>query len=345
MKKHMRLPNGYGSIHKLSGNRRKPWRVRVTKGWNEKGKQLFDNLGYCESRADAMILLAKYNENPWDVDTSDLTLAKLFDAWFKSEEAGMKPVSARIYQKAYSRTESIQKMNFNDIRSPHIQAIIDGMTQGYTVKKTIKTLFNKLYVYALKFDISTKNYATFVNVPKDEKPINPHKPFTDDEIKKIMIQKGDQWELAQMLIFTGMRINELLSVETVNIHLDKGYLIGGSKTDAGKDRVIPISRHIRATIEKWYDPDKKKLIEKRGMSYQSTNNFWHDQITGHTPHDARHTFISLMNRAEVNDVSIERIAGHSSQGVTKSVYTHKTTDDLISAMARFDEFSARTLCI
>ena len=29
----MKNPNGWGSITKLSGNRRKPWRVRKTDGW------------------------------------------------------------------------------------------------------------------------------------------------------------------------------------------------------------------------------------------------------------------------------------------------------------------------
>ena len=29
----MKLPNGYGSIYKLSGKRRKPWIVRKTVGW------------------------------------------------------------------------------------------------------------------------------------------------------------------------------------------------------------------------------------------------------------------------------------------------------------------------
>ena len=29
----MKLPNGYGSVYKLSGNRRKPWAARVTDGW------------------------------------------------------------------------------------------------------------------------------------------------------------------------------------------------------------------------------------------------------------------------------------------------------------------------
>lgn len=341
----MRLPNGFGSIHKLSGNRRKPWRVRVTKGWNENGKQIFANLGYFETRSEAMMVLSDYNRKPWDIEATKLTFADVFEMWYKVDEPNMKPVSARIYQKAYSRTESIQKMTFSDVRYPHIQAIVDGMTQGYTTKKTIKTLCNKMYEYAMKLDLVDKNYATFVNIPKDEKPINPHVPFNDDEIKHIMEQEGDQWELAQMLIFTGMRINELLGMQIENVHINEGFMIGGLKTDAGKNRIIPISRHIKHLIEKWYDPDNKKLIQKRGMSYQSTNNFWHDQINGHTPHDARHTFISLMNRAEVNDVAIERIAGHSSQGVTKAVYTHKTTDDLIQAMCKFDEFCAKSLCI
>jgi len=30
---YMKMPNGYGSVYKLSGNRRKPWAARVTDGW------------------------------------------------------------------------------------------------------------------------------------------------------------------------------------------------------------------------------------------------------------------------------------------------------------------------
>lgn len=29
----MRQPNGFGSVYKLPGKRRNPWRVRKTKGW------------------------------------------------------------------------------------------------------------------------------------------------------------------------------------------------------------------------------------------------------------------------------------------------------------------------
>lgn len=47
----MKLPNGYGSVHKLSGNRRNPWRARKTTGWSfdkktMKYKQEYTTLGY-----------------------------------------------------------------------------------------------------------------------------------------------------------------------------------------------------------------------------------------------------------------------------------------------------------
>lgn len=47
-------------------------------------------------------------------------------------------------------------------------------------------------------------------------------------------------------------------------------------------------------------------------------------------HDGRHTFASLMDDAGANEVCIKLIMGHSMRNnVTKEVYTHKTTQQLI----------------
>ncbi len=51
----MRLPNGFGSVSKLPGNRRKPYRARVTVGWEtDKAagtiKQRFKTIGYTKQR-------------------------------------------------------------------------------------------------------------------------------------------------------------------------------------------------------------------------------------------------------------------------------------------------------
>ena len=52
----------------------------------------------------------------------------------------------------------------------------------------------------------------------------------------------------------------------------------------------------------------------------------------HTPHDTRHTFVTLLSNADANKVSIERLTGHASKGITDSVYTHKDLEQLRNAI-------------
>lgn len=46
----MRNPNGYGTVAKLSGNRRRPFIVKKVIGWNNKGHPIYDIVGYTETR-------------------------------------------------------------------------------------------------------------------------------------------------------------------------------------------------------------------------------------------------------------------------------------------------------
>ena len=69
----MRNPNGYNSVYKLSGNRRKNYIARKTIGWNYNGKQLYQTIGYYETRAIALQDLAKYNKNHYSIEVSTIT--------------------------------------------------------------------------------------------------------------------------------------------------------------------------------------------------------------------------------------------------------------------------------
>ena len=83
----MRLPNGYGSVYKLSGKRRKPFIVKKTLGYHvnhETGKSVRDDIiiGYTETKAEGLQMLANYNDNPYDVKTSKMTFKDLYEEWF-----------------------------------------------------------------------------------------------------------------------------------------------------------------------------------------------------------------------------------------------------------------------
>lgn len=60
----MKLPNGFGTVYKLSGNRRNPYVAKKTKGWEidpktGKSKQLYTVVGYYSTRKEALTALAE----------------------------------------------------------------------------------------------------------------------------------------------------------------------------------------------------------------------------------------------------------------------------------------------
>ena len=52
----------------------------------------------------------------------------------------------------------------------------------------------------------------------------------------------------------------------------------------------------------------------------------------HRPHDTRHTCISLLASAGVDERIVKKIVGHKGQGVTQVVYTHFEIVELIDAI-------------
>ena len=82
----MKLPNGYGSVTKLSGNRRKPYLARVTLGWiinEETGKAVQNRvtIGTFKTKKEALQALAEYGANPYDIQNNNMTLAELYERW------------------------------------------------------------------------------------------------------------------------------------------------------------------------------------------------------------------------------------------------------------------------
>lgn len=58
-----------------------------------------------------------------------------------------------------------------------------------------------------------------------------------------------------------------------------------------------------------------------------------DLSMNHLPHDARHTFATLLDNAGANKVTIKRLIGHASKDLVDRVYTHKNLEELRKAIA------------
>ena len=74
----MRMPNGYGTVYKLSGKRRLPFIARITTGWTNEGKQVLKTIGYFKTKQEGLQALANYHNDPYDLDLEKITFK---DIW------------------------------------------------------------------------------------------------------------------------------------------------------------------------------------------------------------------------------------------------------------------------
>lgn len=340
----MKLPNGYGSVYKLSGNRRKPWIARKTIGWSDEGKQLYYTIGYFETRAKAMAALAEYNKNPIG-ERGDITLESIYEEWSKGRYPKLSPKTVESYEVAWNHLSQLGDEKVRDLKTSHIQNIIDKMAKqglSYSSCHKVKTLAGILFKYAMADDIVDKNYAEMVQLPsKDNKK---KEVFTDIEIKAIEeLAKTDPWaNTILILIYTGMRVGELLKLTKFNVDIKNMVIIGGIKTDAGKDRIIPIHSKVQSYVKHWYSTDSEYLINRKGkkvsVNYYRTNLYYPAlEKAGArklSPHICRHTFASLMARAKVDTKSIQEIIGHADYSTTANIYTHLNIEELKEAIEK-----------
>lgn len=336
----MRNPNGYGSVYKLSGKRRKPYAARITVDWNDNGYPKYKFIGYFETKKEAMMCLAKFNENPYDVDAQKSTVA---DVWEIFKERKFKDNTSKskigVYKSAYKHLQPIYDVEIKKLKTCHIQKIIDNLENGYQSKAHIVTLIGQLFDIAIELDICNKNYAKFVDIGEKTRS-TIHKPFTDEEIKTLWdnVFVYNSAVYALLLIYTGLRPTELISMKTDDIFLAERYMVGGIKTKAGKNRIIPINEKIYPLICKIYNAENPFLIDygKLKRTYLNFKNNWDKEMQlmklDHLPHDGRHTFASLMDTAGANKLSIKKIMGHSTSDITDGIYTHKHVDELLQAV-------------
>ena len=328
----MRAPNGYGTVVKLSGSRRRPWACRITVGWDE-GRQRYKYVSYHEDRREAMLALAEYNRNPYDVDAAQVTFAEMYERWASRELEGASRARIAKYRAAYKKAEKLHDMKFKDIKYDALQGVIDGCGAGEQTKQNIKALFRALYSLALKSEVVTKDLGSLVSIKRDEDK-KEKTPFTEAEIDKL-------WEIGAelplILVYTGMRIAELLEMKTENVNLEERYMVGGLKTKAGRDRVIPIHPRILPLVEKrmgeaWLVPAQRKAAH---MGYNTfIKNHWESAMealgSDATPHATRVTFISRMDTLGAPLTVTQKIVGHEGDNVTTKFYVKKGVEELRS---------------
>ena len=337
----MKLPNAYGSVYKLSGKRRNPWVARKTVGWKQIPKKLraypiYEYIGYYPTKSEALQALASYNEDPYDLHAKTITFEEVYEKWSEIHYATIK--NSNGYKAAYKTSEPLHNMKFQDIKLDHLQKVVDESGKNTPTLKTLKNLWGLMYDYAVIHEIVNPDKREMVKYVNISKPGNPNsfdrKPFSKKEIKTLWdAQESNQYlSVVLMLIYTGVRIGELLDLEKKDIHLDeRWFYVKESKTESGI-REVPIAEKLVLFFEYWMTKDDCDYLISTpdGKPFQYRNyydSYWIPlmkdlNLSKYTPHCTRHTCISLLTEAGVDERVIQKIVGHKGQNVTQVVYTH-----------------------
>lgn len=334
----MRHPNGYGTVVKLSGIRRRPWAVRKTLGFDERRYPVYLNIGYAETKEKGLIMLAEYNKNPWNPESEKMTLRELYVLWLEKRSCKLGASNARCLKTAWNYCEHLGDRKYKEIRAVEMQDCIDSCRRGYSTQANIKNLWRHLDRFAQELDIIQKTNSSFLN--SERVPDSSRNPFTEDEMQRIWEhEKEEGVDLILFLLYTGFRFSECRTILLKNVNLEEEIILGGMKTEAGRNRIVPIHPDLMPIVRKRYQASSGEyLFEKDGHAFSDyqLRKTWTSVMKQlqmeHIPHECRHTFRSRMDSAGANKVCIDKIMGHKSEGVGERVYTHKTIQELKKAI-------------
>lgn len=322
--------NGQGSVYQLSNGK---WRAVVTLGYVD-GKRKTKAKTFAK-KADAVMYLPELAKDFTIVP--DITFKECYDKMMIHHEKEISENTRRCYVTSIQRLKSIHHMKMRDIKLEHLQKCFDDMNVKNSTKRSTKGLVSLVYDYAIKNDIVVKDYSSFIVVGKNDS--KERKAFSNEDILKIKAQadKGNIYCIyAMCLIFTGFRVGELFSLKKADYY--DGCLHGGSKTDAGKNRVVPVAPIIQPYIDKQMKGVSDYLfpsITGRKMNLINFSNIYFREglkacgiEDDYVPHCCRHTFATLCNRTNSNDFAArKRLIGHTDLKTTER-YTHTDIEDM-----------------
>lgn len=317
--------NGMGTVYK-DGDR---WRAISTK--YEGGKRYTKSQRF-DTRKDANTWLATV---AWSVADrkSNITFEQLYDEWSAIHYEGIVHKKENDYKAARKACSALDHTPWSEITLRHMQQVVNDAKDSYYVRKNIKTVLNLMGKFAIDNGYCSVNVAGRIKLPAKTKP---HKEaFSEKEIELLWkdYRAGNQFTAAILImIYTGMRYGEITTIKPENVFLDKGYLLGGIKSEAGKEGEIMIVEEIKPLVQEMLiDGGLPQVSDTtfRKMFNQALERSGCDE---HTIHECRHTTATILAKAGIQPAIIKEIMRHSSYDMTLE-YTHVKREDKKKAIA------------
>ena len=341
--------NGTGSVYQLPN---KTWTVVRTVGYktdpNGKTRRVTRSKSGFKTKREAVNYFPKLFLDPAEAKAArpkTITFKKLYDTWQPTHRVEKKTMYC--YTSAIKYFEPVWLMSLDDITIDDLQDCVDDCPRGRRTRENMKALCNLLYKFAIPRHLTELNLAPYLIVSGEH---GSKHALPDDYVKIIRDNVGKvpyaDYVLCQC--YLGFRPSEFIALDAKLYNRKEKAFTGGSKTDAGKDRVVtvpPVIQPIinRLTNDKISGPVFCKengkplnIKEYRAKFYAVLDSCGLDNPTyevndtlvhTYTPHSCRRTFATMMKRVEGADKDKLELIGHTSNEMLR-YYQDVSFDDL-----------------
>ena len=339
----MKRRNGSGTVYKMSGNRRNPWVARVTVGYDDRNYPKYKYIGYYGTRDAAERALLTYLAAPNEF--SNITMAELYSAWRESYDPAVGESSKKAADASWQILTPLAGREVSTITLMEYEAIFKKSGKNAPTIKKCRTTLGQMYDYAIARElipaarreiIRLINYKKYGNPNKIDRNPLPRALIT--EIWRDALDGNTAAVEAITLIYTGLRLIEWREMKKKDVHLEQNYMsVRRSKTAAGVRDVVFPNELLPIYRRKMESPGEYLNVREDDKAYSDSSfrrGLWdkYKRVSGYRPHDCRHTFITLLVEAGVDERLVRSMAGHKGGNVTDDVYTHLRLEEKVAAV-------------
>ena len=239
-----------------------------------------------------------------------------------------------------------------EIHAGHVEKYKVWRLQGDKWYKPVKEVTCKhdldslslFFKWAIRMRYARHNPVADVRKPSDKEAIRIHVITKEEEEKYFSIASENLRDVAKVMLWQGLRPNEVFSLTKENVNFELGYMrIVKGKTKAAK-RSLLMTDEVRKILEKrrdnnsvWFFPSDRGL----GRNHITRMDGSHDRVMRKTGmkfvlYDFRHTFATRMVHAGVSLATLKDIMGHKDIRVTQR-YVHPTQEHQDEAMRLYSK--------
>lgn len=309
-----KVGNGQGAVRKLSGKRSKQYQALVTVGKKIVNDKIVPDqlsLGTYETKQEARLACAKWISNPGNVLDRNIT----FGAVCERLEID------RHLRTSYNKLKAIHDMPMRKFKMAEVE-MASALFEGMSIRSQtdFRMLLNRAFRYCIQHDIIEKDYSQFITFKETAKRKDRF-AYSLEEINHALEEPYQR-----ILLYTGLRISELIKMKTEDVKTVNGVLClsvveENAKTKASI-RLIPVHDKIAQNVKEslgglW-------LMEPH-LTYNGYrkryDKFMEQYNMNHTPHDTRRTFATYARKCGMDDFYRKAILGHKQGNITDDIYT------------------------